>query len=106
MSNSQDRPTRGVRRPAKRQSHKRQFVVEPLEGRALLTLNFATAYNIGNHHGVGRSQRGGNLPDCDRPVSIRGCHAFCCGLPIAPRQALLLESGVPDGPRGGPRPCE
>jgi hypothetical protein len=46
MSSFPFRSTPRMRRSAKRQSQKMQFLVEPLEGRTLLTLNFAAAYNI------------------------------------------------------------
>ena len=46
MLKFRERSTARVRHSAKRHSQKRQFLVEPLEGRTLLTLNFAAAYNI------------------------------------------------------------
>jgi hypothetical protein len=46
MSKSPDRSTPRVRRSAKRQSQTKRLLVEALEGRTLLTLNFAAAYNI------------------------------------------------------------
>src|SRR5271167_2697547 len=46
MSRSSDRPTPRVRRSAQRRSRKNQLRVEALEGRALLTLDFVSAFNI------------------------------------------------------------